>query len=259
MFVSYGPQHASEWALFSGDNNPLHFDSEKAKAAGMDNLPAHGMRVLLDMKSHLSQALDDQNISHCYRFNARLRETVKCHTPYLLQSANGQSHLKEADSGLRCFTGKLGKASASLLEAAPLTHRVSATQFRALRAECPGHDDLTQWCFLDALLFRQIIQGPEVLASVREVLPTLKASTLAEVFHQARVVQTHHEVFFTGGLLAKGSAWPENVEFQYGLLTPLIVGGSEKELLIRLAIHGSCSAGSRITTIITLKLWSIIN
>lgn len=258
MKVNYNLQHAAEWARFSGDYNPIHFDAEMANAAGLGGLSVHGMRALLDMKIALSQGVEIQpENSVSYRFNARLREAIKCHTEYQLHCIDGQSQLDEADTGRCCFSGKLKQLPVPEIETAPLTQRISPHEVMSLHKECPGGDEMPQWCFLDALLFRQMIHAPEILASVKETLPQLKAKTLAEVFSQLRVVQTHHEVFFSSDLLGGCQSLPKNECFQYGVLPPLIMGDAEKGLVIRLAMHGGYPSHSQITTVSTLKLWSL--
>ncbi len=48
--LHYTLSDAQQWAMFSGDNNPIHFSLEAARAIGGSQLSVHGMRALLDVK-----------------------------------------------------------------------------------------------------------------------------------------------------------------------------------------------------------------
>ena len=48
--LRYTLADAQQWAAFSGDENPIHFDYAAARAMGAGQLSVHGMRALLDVK-----------------------------------------------------------------------------------------------------------------------------------------------------------------------------------------------------------------
>ncbi|MBO1916418.1 MaoC family dehydratase [Providencia rettgeri] len=56
--LRYTLEDAKQWASFSGDDNPIHFDLEWVKAKGGDQLSVHGMRALLDVKQFASESLN---------------------------------------------------------------------------------------------------------------------------------------------------------------------------------------------------------
>ncbi|STV87008.1 MaoC like domain [Klebsiella michiganensis] len=48
--LHYTLADAQQWAAFSGDENPIHFDLAAARQMGAGQLSVHGMRALLDVK-----------------------------------------------------------------------------------------------------------------------------------------------------------------------------------------------------------------
>src|SRR5439155_3415947 len=55
--LTFSPMDIDRWARFSGDYNPIHFDPAQARKLGADDVIAHGMLVLLAIKSRLSAAV----------------------------------------------------------------------------------------------------------------------------------------------------------------------------------------------------------
>ena len=45
--LHYTLADARQWAAFSGDENPIHFDLAAAREMGAGQLSVHGMRALL--------------------------------------------------------------------------------------------------------------------------------------------------------------------------------------------------------------------
>ncbi|WP_121497485.1 MaoC/PaaZ C-terminal domain-containing protein [Atlantibacter hermannii] len=52
----YTPADALQWADFSGDDNPIHFDGTLSGSAQRMANSVHGMRALLDVKQALANA-----------------------------------------------------------------------------------------------------------------------------------------------------------------------------------------------------------
>lgn len=263
MNLFYGEQDAQAWAKFSGDYNPIHFDLQHAQAMGLESLTVHGMRALLDMKSHLSHAVAPMN-SDYYQFSARLRQAVKCQTPYRLISAlnvagsAASSQLTELDSGLCCFSGKLNGTLKRPDVDIPLKQTLTAEELAVLIAAYPSEKSETMsWEVLDAVLFERIVNIPETLDCVREAIPHLSAMSLADVFKLIPVVQTHHDVFFNHQHLITPAREAVGRPFRYGLLPVLIIGNAEQGFVIRMTIQGGYDAHPSIMTAITLKTWPV--
>lgn len=54
--LAFGLPEVRRWAEFSSDFNPIHFDPEQARNAGLDDLVVHGMLALLPVKQEVSRA-----------------------------------------------------------------------------------------------------------------------------------------------------------------------------------------------------------
>lgn len=261
MNLSYDVQDVRAWAKFSGDYNPIHFDLQQARAMGMETLTVHGMRALLDMKNHLSHTLAPVNSGY-YRFSARLRQAVKCQTPYRLISTldasgiSASSYLTELASGTRCFSGKLTGMSQRFSESVPLNRALTAKELTAFDAAYPSDKpDVIVWELLDAILFERLVSASETLDCVREVLPHLSAQSLADVFKQIPVVQTHHDVYFSQQHRVTRDTFDR--PFCYGLLPTLIIGNRVQGFVIRMSIQGGYDQHPSIMTAITLKTWPV--
>lgn len=249
MTLIYTQQDASQWATFSGDYNPIHFDLKKAQAMGLGGLTVHGMRALLDIKDHQDFS---QGTEAYYRFIARLRHPVKCHTHYQIAKTQNQSQLIESATGLCCFSGKLEQTAPPIVQPGAADGHLTPDDILKMRQEYPFIKNIYEWSFLDAVLFRLIVQSPEILPAIKVKLPDLNATTLADIFRATPVVQTHHEILFSGQYLLPA---PGANNFQYRMLPLLIMGDFAHGLVVRIAMQGHYDAiHSPITTAITLKL-----
>ena len=54
--IAFGMPEVRRWAEFSSDFNPIHFEAEQARKAGLDDLVVHGMLALLPVKQAVSRA-----------------------------------------------------------------------------------------------------------------------------------------------------------------------------------------------------------
>lgn len=269
MKLTYTPQDAQDWGNFSGDFNPIHFDLAQAKALGLAHLTVHGMRALLDMKHHQSQLLTQSyNAAESYCFSARLRREVKVNSAHQTVSiAKNQgiySQLIEQDSGECCFSSKLTAMKLPSFSDVTLGCALMAPELRALYQQYSalhqvyGTGLLPLWSFLDAVLFRHMVFAPDTLLAVKQFLPQLPSTNLADVFSQVPVMQTHHEVFFCHELL---SPWHDDIpvnELHLGLLPPMILGDATQGFVIHLGVVGIWQPQVKITTLITLKTKSFI-
>lgn len=58
MEIAFTAADVQKWADFSGDYNPIHFEREKARLAGAEDVVVHGMLVLLPIKQALCDGLE---------------------------------------------------------------------------------------------------------------------------------------------------------------------------------------------------------
>jgi hypothetical protein len=264
MNLNYTLRDAEEWAAFSGDYNPIHFDLQYVRKMGLEQLSVHGMRAMLDMKRLLSVALlADVSAQDCYVFTSRMRKPVLCQTPYHLQisgsgtSVNGK--LLASDTQESCFSSKLAPAQALVLEACAQEHALTVSEVMTLAQQFPGEaTDITQtWSFLDALLFQLLVKSPETLATLRRVLPELHATTLIDVFAQIPVVQTHHETHFDGRLFIPNRHFHIEECLHYAIQPMLIMGDKNNGFVLRTVIQARTQQQPLITTAVTLKTWPL--
>lgn len=264
MFLNYSLRDAERWAEFSGDYNPIHFDVAKAKQLGMDGLCVHGMRAMLDVKSALSATLEKRASASCgLVFSCRLREPVACGTPYQLSVGETCRNEQVQVSGklLNAHTQQIGMSSKLTSNCALVLSPI--TQVKTLDGEtlatlyAPFLAVQSQaaplWNFLDALLFRQMVNDPATLETVHSIIPQSEAASLSDVFSQVQVVQTHHETYFSPRLL---SPWQERQRLEsldYSI-QPTLVMGEKNTGLVLLANIQAWSAGEPLMSVtVTLK------
>jgi hypothetical protein len=257
----YTESDALAWAQFSGDYNPVHFDLLQARAMGLETLTVHGMRVLLDMKNQLNQAIT-HTASGNYHFSARLRQAVKCGKPHRLETRlNGviaKSQLTEEASGECCFSGKLQATENPLIGEELMLKNLTATELMAMSKTLPADiSETSLWEFFDAVMFERIVQSPETLGFIQDLLPELNARSLAEAFIQVPVVQTHHDVHFSSELLKPCRKLSSFSPLFYRILPTLILGDRQQGFVIRAAIQGRYETNALIMTTITLKTWPL--
>ncbi|STS99408.1 MaoC like domain [Klebsiella michiganensis] len=79
---------AQQWAAFSGDENPIHFDLAAARQMGAGQLSVHGMRALLDVKRDAHSRL--YRPERYVKCQVRLRRPIWCDTDWLLNARASQ-------------------------------------------------------------------------------------------------------------------------------------------------------------------------
>ncbi|MCL1031681.1 hypothetical protein KAJ71_22035 [Serratia sp. arafor3] len=262
MILNYTLRDAEEWAAFSGDYNPIHFDLQHVRKMGGDQLSVHGMRAMLDMKHHLSTVLLATPLEHSfYVFSTRMRRPVLCQTPYHLQMMiNGKQiigELRDCATQESCFNSKLAPARSLEMMACDHEDVLTVNEVMALCQAFPGQaSDATQaWSFFDALLFQLLVKSPETLAALTTALPELQAATLIEVFAQIPVVQTHHETHFSARLLNPATLFAPEDRLYYRIQPMLIIGNKSSGFVLRMVIEARTQWHPLLVTSVTLKTW----
>lgn len=263
MDFNYTLRDAEQWAAFSGDYNPIHFDLPQVRKMGGEQLNVHGMRAMLDMKRHLSaRLLADTPEQDFYIFSARMRRPVLYQTPYHLQMAdNGTSvtgELINRATQESCFSSKLVSARPLVLEDCAQEYSLTQAEVMEFAQQFPGEvSDITQtWSFFDALLFQLLVKSPETLAMDTSSLPKLRATTLIDVCAQIPVVQTHHETHFSAKFFTSDSLHIEE-RLQYAIQPMLVMGDKNSGFVLRAAIQAKTQQQPLIMTAITLKTWPL--
>ncbi|WP_155108726.1 MaoC family dehydratase [Intestinirhabdus alba] len=236
MPLRYTRHDARRWAAFSGDYNPVHFDKAWVKAQGGSALSVHGMRALLDVKHFISP----QSAGTPYlKFTARLRRPLWRDADYILWRAgkkNAAATVTAAADELPCLACQLVPASKLTLPATESQHVLESDELATLQALFASLlADARRWHFLDALLFRHLIQDTTLLRqqSIAALLPP--CATPGALFQRYPVVQTHQELLFDSRLLAPWQPDASPQALTIDTLTALTVGDLQQGMIVRIA------------------------
>lgn len=262
MSLSYGLDHAKRWAAFSGDYNPIHFDLAEARRLGMAGLCVHGMRALLDVKSALSAALEKSApSSEGLMFSSRLREPVMCGMPYQLAvKALSRQEQTQVKGDLLHFqtqqisiSSKLARAQSLAFSPPAAVKTLGEEALTALHAKflALGDHGAPPWSFLDAVLFRLLINAPATLETVQTIIPEYEATSLPDVFSLVQVVQTHHETHFSPQLLRQNGQ--RFTPLDYAILPTLVMGDKNVGLVLVAGIQAWRVSEPLMSVTVTLK------
>lgn len=257
MPLHYGHQDASRWAAFSGDYNPVHFDEAWVKARGGHALSVHGMRALLDVKRFISPPADSAPFLKC---TVRLRRPLWRDTAYSLMREASERvvvSVKERAGGETCMSCQLTPEQGFPRDDG-LSQRVldSATLAGLHQSFQPLLPDAQQWHFLDALLFRHLLQDDALLhqPSVAAMLPD--CPSLEALFNRFPVMQTHQEVIFDSLLLEPWRANTLPPRLVIDTLPALVVGDLATGAVVRIAAR-TCYQQRFICSAVTLKVGAL--
>jgi hypothetical protein len=261
--LRYTLADAQQWAAFSGDENPIHFDYAAARAMGAGQLSVHGMRALLDVKRDAQSRLcRPEGYVKC---QVRLRRPLWCDTDWLLTPGTAKQRILSAASVSHPQNGEICLSCQMSLAAEPESlegkqpSKLASTTLLALQSHFNrAWPDLAQWQFLDALLFRQLICD-EALLRQENIAALLGPgeTSLQQIFSRYPVLQTHQEVVFDAHLAGKGTpVQPDSLSLW--LLPSLVVGQAEQGALVRIAAAAQLD-DQVITNVITLKVGPVNN
>jgi hypothetical protein len=227
MALTFGPADIARWARFSGDYNPIHFDQARARQLGAEGVIAHGMLVLLGIKSLLSAPLLPGG--GWWLFRARLRHPVLAEETVRLDTrvqGEGVAFSLLPVPGARPPGRKLLTGSISRLAAVPDTV-ASGSRYRLEPGVLGARlDELNEafpwpgefWVAADAIVFAEFLHR-----GIRDVLAPhgIDLGRDAEPSDPGRVVvQTTHEVAFDRDIL--GGAGPEAADLDIEVVPPQI-------------------------------------
>jgi hypothetical protein len=252
--LHYTLDDAHCWATFSGDYNPVHFDEGWVKAQGGTALSVHGMRALLDVKRAMSPAAESAPFLNC---TARLRRPLLHDTTYFLTHDDARKRtvtITDVLAGQVFLSCQLTAATHFPPSATESLTTLDTATLAALQAAfVPLFPAAQQWHFLDALLFRHLIQDNSLFRQpvIAAVLP--HGDTLASLLSRYPVVQTHQEVLFDSRLLDpwREDAHPKPLEIH--TLPALVVGNLQHGAIVRIAAQTRYQHHN-ISSAITLKI-----
>ncbi|MCS3430267.1 MaoC family dehydratase [Klebsiella sp. BIGb0407] len=263
--LPYTLTDAQQWAAFSGDNNPIHFSLEAARAMGGSKLSVHGMRALLDVKRAVQTGLphslmDTKGYLKC---QVRLRKPLWCETDWQLTPGVAKNRILASASVSHSHSDDVCMSCQMSLAAAPeplqgkQPGKITAETLLSLQSHfSKAWPDLGLWQFLDALLFRQLICDSALLRQENiAALLGQEDTSLQQIFTHYPVLQTHQEVVFDTRLLEQQlPVSPESLSLW--LLPSLVVGEIEQGAIVRIA---ACAQLNDLvmTNVVTLKVGPI--
>lgn len=212
--LQYSRDDINAWAEFSGDFNPVHFDQDVAARIGLPDVPVHGMRVMLDVKSviHREACASLVAAHEPLLFKASLRAPVLRDRPYQLRIDPDGNRLKfsvqDDISGEACISGCLRPATLKEAAGDHATARIDTATFRftpekdaLLRAMTRLTSLLDQdqdqaqpaWILLDALLFRHLLlHDSAFFGAIARVFGIAGVRSASALMRNVSVLQTHH-------------------------------------------------------------------
>jgi hypothetical protein len=254
MTLHYSQQDARLWAAFSGDYNPVHFDKAWVKSQGGSRLSIHGMRALLDVKRFISPEVRRSPFLKC---TVRLRRPLWRDTDYLLMRDSNKpvsAAVHDLTAQKVCLSCTIVPVSLFVVEEAESQRELGASTIAALHQTfLPLLPDARQWHFLDALLFRHLLQDTALLD--QKVIASLVPAgrTLDALFTRYPVVQTHQEVVFDSHLLAPWQSVPLPEPLEIETLPAMVVGDLLQGAVVRIAAQTRYQQ-HYISSAVTLKV-----
>lgn len=216
--LSFDLDDVRQWAEFSSDFNPIHFDRDSANTAGLKDLVVHGMLVLLPIKRALAQRAREERlvVPGWMRFNALFRHPVAHNESTLLTMRPGRRggldfRLDGAREDAERFRGSLVPVDDPVRAVALNAAERGPT--RALQCDdsarfARSYPDIDEgWLALDAIVFSDFMRTrlDEVARGAQEHLATMAQARGATGL---LFVQASHTVFFDANALAAPGPLP---------------------------------------------------
>jgi hypothetical protein len=76
MELTFTENDIENWAEFSSDRNPIHFNKDKASLLGVSDVVAHGMLALLPVKHQVSQHTEERHLDCWTQFKAIFKSPI---------------------------------------------------------------------------------------------------------------------------------------------------------------------------------------
>lgn len=114
MILNFNKKFLEEWANFSGDFNPIHFDENKARQIGLNNLAVHGMLAMLPLKQYTTDSFI-KGQSDGFIWRSSLRYPLDIDKDYQLSLKNSESkisfNLHDMELAKKYFIGSMHKST----------------------------------------------------------------------------------------------------------------------------------------------------
>jgi hypothetical protein len=263
MEIAFGLPEVRAWATFSNDFNPIHFDLDHAKNAGLGGLVVHGMLALLPVKVAIAKVYAEHSAqrpaSDWIKFHALFRSPIPhgAANDLTIRPAKEDGfdfRLHSRYEGRERFRGSLSRSEdlADWLQAHPLP----SSSFSVLNSGdgarfADSYPEVKEnWIALDAVVFSDFMRSR--LAQIAEAVQQRMAALISGAPGVGMYVQSSHTVHINVQEVQSVGPLPfDREELQYGMGTPELVFNREK-------IFGSIALpvlhGSRLIMLIEIGL-----
>jgi len=233
LTLSFDMPAVEQWAQFSSDRNPIHFDLAHARAAGLDALIVHGMLAMMPMKEAAAQAVAPDG---WMKFRTLLRNPIAHDRDVVFTTrpaAGGIAFrlhgmdVKAAAGKLEHFRGTYGRAgdpSGQLQGVTPRGKPLERAHLDRFFATYPHVRE--RWIALDAVVFSEFMRSR---LHVLERLAHAHMLRLSGGTPASRVVvQSSHTVTFNAAFFEASPAADQWKQLIHALLTPeLLASGNQ--------------------------------
>lgn len=209
METSFTVNDLNQWAAFSGDYNPIHFDRAAAQALGANNLIVHGMLAMMSIKQCLPKESCSEESGSEERTGRRFVSHLK--RPVLIDTSYGLSKktTKRGEKYTLSPTAQTTPAIVGSYEVCPLPkwhsvqhkHPINTDEIAGKKAQFIQlyGADTPAWICLDAVLFSLFLKH-----HLLEVLSHLNHSLSKENLFEQQIgalVQTTHTTYLCSSQL----------------------------------------------------------
>jgi len=227
---AFGMPEVEQWAQFSSDRNPIHFDLARARVAGLDALIVHGMLALMPVKQSVARMAPATGWT---KFRALFRHPIPHGRAIALDAAPGGAGLRfrvcAAVDQFEHFRGTYGPADdpTPALDGEQVSFETPLDYTMAERFAACYPAVREAWIALDAVVFSEFMRTRlhivEDLAQAA-LLRRHGAAPASKVVVQLSHTVTFDAAFF--GALAGPAAWDA---LRYAMCMPELVA-SEQQL-----------------------------
>jgi hypothetical protein len=217
MDMQFSRHHLLNWAEFSGDFNPIHFDIERARLAGSEGIIVHGMLALLAVKQAADKSIDRQHDGTWHSVKARLKMPLQQDTSYRLSMTSGKSVKKFAVKSVDgheeliqgCFTTTPAFEIRPSLKTVTLMPNRVQDKLEIFSKYFPNIYSL--WIAIDAVVFADFIGSDILYESAKQEGMGQGAVNQRDLMALALTVQTFHTISISDELVGRSLNERHNV------------------------------------------------
>jgi len=232
---TFDSEQVKNWAEFSGDFNPIHFDLDWAQRLGVDNLVVHGMLAMLHLKQHLTEHGERCTVEQetWHAFKAMICNPLPYDKQLVLapvpkrQSLNYKGKCEESETEYFKGSVKWDVAKPDAWQSPPvLSGRIDTTEMLE-RFKQHYSENFASWVILDAMVFSDFMNNQAI--PLRNHIAEQISSAFGDVPNNLIVVHGNHSVFMNAALL-QGKDLAEYVsgDIEYFIPEPDLIVESNK-------------------------------